>query len=315
MSVPLARRQGRPPEPWEVVLRDSAPATIVGWKALVEGLLTNQCCAFHRNMEISSRYAWIYGQQPVGFKWAAMAALASHHVRLALFPLRLDSDGTGYVDLPRSLARRSLLLTPDVHTIRATNNAIFDDIFWVHVAYSTAEDGIARLRALLSAEPRYAPVLAGFESMDRGRRVLEDRSTSVAARREAEQLVWDGTLQLLEHEQRALVQPNFDHLSCAFARLVSIAATTSFEVRGVRQEVACFTSFYLHSLRQGVPHARQVHAWPRITHFEDRWRWLETSVVPRFRRVEADRSVIGGALRRISAEARVYASIPCVAPG
>jgi hypothetical protein len=253
--APVTRLDGRPPEPWEVALRDGAPATIAGWKALVEGLLTNQCCAFHRNMEISSHYAWMYGQRPVGFKWAAMAALASHHVRLALFPLRVDSDGTGYVDLPRSLARRRLLLTPG------------------------------------------------------------DGSESVAARREAEQLVWDGTLQLLEHEQRALVQPNFDHLSCAFARLVSIAATTSFEVRGVRQEVACFTSFYLHSLRQGVPHARQVHAWPRITHFEDRWRWLETSVVPRFRRVEADRSAIGGALRRIAAEARVYASIPCVPPG
>ena len=265
-------------------------------------------------MEISARYAWMHEQQPAGFKWAAMAAFASHHVRLALFPLRLDTDGTGYVDIPRSLARRRLLLTPDVDTIRATNNAIFDDIFWVHLAYSTAEDGIDRLRDLLPAEPRYAPVLVAFETIDRGRRVLEDPTASAAARREADDLVWDGTVQLLEHEQRALVQPNFDHLSCAFARLVSIAATTSFEVRGVRQEVACFTSFYLHALRQGVPHARQVHAWPRITHFEDRWRWLETSVVPRFRRLDADPRLIRAGLRRISAEARVYASIPCVPP-
>jgi hypothetical protein len=38
------------------------------------------------------------------------------------------------VDLPRSLGRRRVLLE-DVNTIRATNNAIFDDIFWVHLAY------------------------------------------------------------------------------------------------------------------------------------------------------------------------------------
>ena len=54
-------------------------------------------------MEISSRYAWIYNVLPACFKWAAMAAIASHHVRLALFPLRLDADRTGYVDIPHSL--------------------------------------------------------------------------------------------------------------------------------------------------------------------------------------------------------------------
>ena len=71
------------------------------------------------------------------------------------------------------------------------------------------------------------------------------------AREAADDLIWAGTVELLEHEQRALVQPCFDRLSCAFARLVSVGATTSFEVRGVRQEVAYFTSFYVsggHSL-------------------------------------------------------------------
>jgi hypothetical protein len=281
---------------------------------LVEGLLTDQCCAFHRNMEISSRYAWLYELHPARFKWAAMAAFASHHVRLALFPLRLDTDGTGYVDIPRSLGRRRLLLTEDVNTIRATNNAIFDDIFWVHLAYGTAEDGIERLRVLLQAEPHSAPVLAGFEAIDEGRRVLEDATASVEARRAADDLVWEGTVQLLEHEQIALVQPNFDRLSCAFARLVSIASTTSFEARGVKQEVAYFTSFYFYSLTRGVPHALRERTWPRITRFDDRWRWLVTSVVPRFRRLDADKSLLGASLRRISDEARDYASIPCVLP-
>lgn len=35
-----------------------------------------------------------------------------------------------------------VLLTEDVNTIRATNNAIFDDIFWVHLAYLAADGGI-----------------------------------------------------------------------------------------------------------------------------------------------------------------------------
>src|ERR1700755_2598082 len=147
----------------------------------------------------------MYKLQPACFKWAAMAAIASHHVRLALFPLRLDADRTGYVDIPHSLRRPKLLLTQDVNTIRATNNAILHALFWVHFAYVTADDGIGRLRALLQAERHYAPVLAGFEAIDQGRRVLENQMASSEARHRADDLIWEGNVELLAHEQRALV--------------------------------------------------------------------------------------------------------------
>src|SRR5262245_39631533 len=196
------------PPPHELVRAGGEPDTIAGWKQLADGLLTDQSCAFHRNLEISSRYAWMYTFLPAYFKWAGMAAFASHHVRLALFPFRLDTDRTGYVDIPHSLRRRRALLLTDVNTIRMTNNAIFDDIFWAHLAYATDEDGIERLRALMAAEGHYAGALAGFEAIDRGRRVLEDPAASAQARRTAVDLVWEGNVRLLEHEQRALVQPN-----------------------------------------------------------------------------------------------------------
>ena len=281
---------------------------------MADGLLSDRCCAFHRNVEISAHYAWMYKSQPACFKWAAMAAIASHHVRLALFPLRLDADRTGYVDIRHSLARRKLLLTEDVNTIRATNNAIFNDIFWVHLAYVTADDGIERLRALLRAERHYARVLAAFEAIDQGRRVLEDGMASAAARQSADDLIWEGNVKLLEHEQRALVQPNFDRLSCTFARLASIGSATSFEVRGLRREVASFTSFYLYSLTRRIPHALRAHAWPRITRFDDRWSWLVTSVVPHFRRFDAETCLVDASLRHIVNEARDFASTPCVLP-
>ena len=41
--------------------------------------------------------------------------IASHHVRLALFPLRLDADRTGYVNI--GLLRRRMLVVDDVHVI------------------------------------------------------------------------------------------------------------------------------------------------------------------------------------------------------
>jgi hypothetical protein len=302
------------PQPHELVLRNGTPDTIAGWKALADGLLTNQSCVFHRNLEISSRYAWLYKFLPACFKWAGMAAFASHHVRLALFPLRLDTDRTGYVDIPHSLRRRNLLLAEDVNTIRATNNAIFNDIFWVHLAYVTADDGIGRLRALLRAERHYAPVLAGFEAIDQGRRVLEGGTASAKARQRAADLIWEGNVELLGHEQRALVQPSFDRLSSAFAWLVSIGSATSFQMRGVRQQIAYFTSFYLYSLTRGMPPALRASAWPRITRFDDRWRWLAASVVPRFRRLDADTRLVDASLRHILDQARGFALAPCVPP-
>ena len=302
------------PQPHELVARNGTPDTIAGWKALAGGLLTNQSCVFHRNLEISSRYAWIYKFQPAYLKWAGMAAFASHHVRLALFPLRLDRDRTGYVDIPHSLGRRKVLLMTDVNPIRETNNAIFDDIFWVHLAYATADDGIECLRGLLRADGHYAAVLAGFEAIDRGRRVVEDPTAPAEDRRAAEDLIWAGNVQLLEHEQRALVQPNLDGLSCAFARLFSIGSALSFEVRGVREEVSYFTSFYYYALTRGIREVLQAHAWPRITRFDDRWRWIVTCIVPRFRRLDVHPRLVDASLHRVFDEARDFASNPCIVP-
>src|ERR687897_1856156 len=302
------------PKPAEFVLRNGRPDTIAGWKALADGLLTNQSCVFHRNLEISSRYAWMYKLLPAYLKWAGMAAFASYHVRLALYPFRLDTDRSGYVDIPRSVDRHRLFHAEDVNTIRATNNAIFDDIFWVHLAYSSADDGIDCLRSLLGAERHYAALMSGFEAIDRGRRVLESGAASAEARRAAEDLIWEGNVQLLEHEQRVVVQPSFDRLSCAFARLFSMGSTLSFEVHGLRNERSYFTSFYLYSLTRGIPQALRVHAWPRITRFDHRWRWIEASIVPRFRRFDADVRLVDAGLRRIFDDARNYASHACVLP-
>ena len=311
-TVDLIKPEDLIPQPHELVLRNGTPSTIAGWQALADGLLTDQACVFHRNIEISSRYAWIYKFLPTCFKWAGMAAIASHHVRLALFPFRLDTDRTGYADIPHSLRRQRALLMEDVNTIRATNNAIFNDIFWAHLAYSTAEDGIGCLRTLLGAEHHYAPVLAGFEAIDEGRLVLEDETASAKARRAADDLIWEGNVQLLEHEQRALVQPCFDRLSCAYARLFSAGSALTLEVRGVREELSYFSSFYLYSLGTGFPQVLRARAWPRMTRFDDRWRWIVASIVPRFRRFDADMLLVDSNLCRIFDQARDYASNPCV---
>ena len=144
--------------------------------------------------------------------------------------------------------------------------------------------------------------------------MLEDGTATPDARRAAEELVWKGNVLLLEHEQRALVQPNLEGLSCAFARLFSIGSALSFEVRGLHEEVSYFTSFYYYALTEGIREALHMRAWPRITRFEDRWRWIVTCIVPRFRRLDVQTPLVDASLCRVFDEARDYASNPCVLP-
>ena len=299
------------PSPAEVVRRIGPPDTVEGWKALADSLLTEQACVFHRNLEISSGYAWIYLSSPSCLKWAGMAAFASHHARLALYPFRLHTTRSGYSDIPRSLRRRSVLLLGDVNTVRATNNAIFDDVFWVHLVYASTDDGIERLRALLESDRHYGPVLAAFEAIDAGRSALEDPAASATARQDATARIWDGNIQLLEHEQRSVVQPNFDRFSRTFGALFSAGSSLSFEARGVRQELTYFSSFYLYSLGRGLPATLRSRAWPRVTRFDDRWNWIMAAVIPRFRRLDADATSVEASLRRVFDEARHNTSTPC----
>ena len=289
------------------------PGTAAEWRAAADALLSPPCCTFHRNMEISSRYAWLHAQQPMCFKWAGMAAIASHHARLVLFPFRLDADRSGYVDLPRSLSRW-WLLTEDANRMREVNNAIYEDIFWVHLAYLAAPEGVTDLRRLLGPHREHAGLLSAFETIDRGRAVLADGGSAEQARREATDLVWAGNLALLEHEQRAVVQPLFDGLSGTFARLVSMGSTTTFEVRGLRQQLRYFTSFSAYSLTGGLATALRTRTIPRITRFDERWRWLENIVVPRFRRLDADQDLVNRTLGRVIEEAKRYADLPCLVP-
>jgi hypothetical protein len=294
----------------EQIQRQGPPRTIAGWKAVAEELLVDECCAVHRNRQISSCYAWAYMALPTCFKWAGMAAIASHHVRIALLPLHIE---TAYLVSSAHMNRpaRWRVLTEDANTMRATNNAIFADLFWVHLAYVTSEDGIGLLRTLLRNEHHYAPVLAGFEALDQGRRMLEDVTASPAARAEGRELVWRGNLLLLEHEQRFVVQPNFDRLSSRCARVVSIGSATAFETRGPWQAIEYFTSFYFYTLVRANPRGLVGRIRPRITNYDDRWSWLASSVVPRFRRFEEDPHVMRAILRRIVDQDRDHVPSPC----
>ena len=190
----------------------------------------------------------------------------------------------------------------------------WDDIFWVHLAYGSAENGIERLRALLGTDDRYcrpplrlrgdrprAPCSGGRHGVREGS--TDGRRPHLGGQRPAPRA---RTARLGTTPLRSPLM----RVRQAVVRRLG----PELRVRGVRQELSYFSSFYLYSFGRGVPHVLRAQAWPRMTRFDDRWRWIVTSIVPRFRRFDADVRLVDASLRRIFDEAHEYASNPCVLP-
>ena len=234
-----------------------------------------------------------------------MAAIASHHVRLALFRY-------GWTAIARATSTSAEPWSAQGPVDQGREHDPGDEQRHLRrhplgpprlpVRRTTASGGCAPSWA---TSPTTRPSCAGFESIDRGRRVLDDESSSVEARLEAEQLIWEGNVQLLEHEQRALVQPHFDTLSCAFARLVSMGSDHDLRRARGRSELASSPRSTSPRSPRGA-HVPRAARWPRITNYDDRWSWIVRSVVPKFRRLDADMRLVDVSLRRIFADGRTY---------
>ena len=279
------------------------------WIAFTEHALSTRECVFGRNADITATYARLYLRHPALFKWAGMAAYASHHVRLALWPLRLGVDAEGFVEIEKTRTRYRRFHMEDIDLLRRTNAGIFADISWAHWVYDGSESGFARLAGLLEHDVDRQPMLEGFGEIEAGRQLLE--SWDSARRNEAEARIWRGNLSLLRHEQIDMVQPHFEQLSCRFARLFSAASTLHFSGRGPLDSMRLFCSFAGYMLVGGWWRRERPPWIPSITHFPDRWNWIEHCIVPRFQRFEAGGSQIEKDLRAFLEEAdRVRCALP-----
>ena len=130
-----------------------------------------------------------------------------------------------------------------------------------------------------------------------GPRRASRRSTWTAAagktrrhrrRRARTQLIyWDGNIQLLEHEQLTVAQPIFHRLSRTFG--TSVLRRIELELRGagLREELSYLLVPLPVLLRTRASSGAAFACTAAGHRFDDRWSWIVTSVVPRFRRLDA----------------------------
>lgn len=294
--------------PQTVQASQGSASGLVAWREQVEKELPRSGCVFLRNQAITARYASLYLEHPETFKWAGMAAYASHHVRLALWPLRLGAEGSACGYLDEEARRYRVLHADDLEVLRQTNNRIFDDIYWAHRAYGATPEGLERVTTLLAGDPHGQELLDGFRTIERGRLLVEaaKRDGDDEGRRTGEETIWAGNLRLLWQEQAHMVQPQFEQLTSSFAHVFSAASTLHFKGTSPLERARLFCSFGSFMAKRALTRlGRRTDRprVPRITDLADRWEWIEGCIVPAYRRFEAESDFLRSQLEGFVREA------------
>ncbi len=255
------------------------------WQQLAEAKLPPEHEVVARNEAITGTYARWYSAQPL-FKWSGMAAFSSHRVGLALVPYRThladdllgDPDATGDRHPPEFHT-----VLADLHCLRETNNLVFHDIGWAHLAYMSPEGGIAAIEHCLADEPQSRLMLQGFRLIEQGRLLMQGDAQQ---QREGVELVWKGNVLLLKHEQSVIVQSKFDTLDFDCKMFLSCFTLMDFNAVYITTNFRYSSLFYAFMWTRGLPLLLKTRSTPQITNLRHRWFWIEKSLIPLWRRAE-----------------------------
>jgi hypothetical protein len=254
---------------------DSASTVRSNFKRVAQQGLPNVSLVHERNGGITTKYASFFLQQPCLFKWAGLATFASRAVGEALLPYEF---GLVTAETFRPKRKSPGLPTPqalleELELLRITNNKVYDDIAWAHLAYCSG--GLKLVEFALSDLLQTHRLMAqGFQHIDQGRSLLDK---SAKERAEGLKLIWQGNEMLLRHEQTTIVQPEFDRFGPSFDLLLSYATTLAFDkhmfnwVARYRTQFAWF--MYLH----GWLLLFQTRSLPLLKRLDHRLYWVVNS--------------------------------------
>jgi len=172
-------------------------------------------------------------------------------------------------------------LMDDLDVVRYTNNKVYDDIAWVHFAYTTPGGGIALIKNLLQDDAENSLLLEGFMNIERGRLLLE------FDKQQAEQYIWYGNTLLLKHEQVFTVQPMFKKLDFSFRKFLALSTAMDFDGRHLKMDRKTYTSFYMYMWLRGIKLLFKTRSLPSLINFEHRWAWINKRILEIWKKVDA----------------------------
>jgi len=219
------------------------------------------------NLQVTSSYAKMYLTKPALFKWAGMAAFASHEVGRGMQQAWQLGFGTGTEMYNPALTWIGGLITGrggDVGpmmgkllfwALSGGNRLVWADIFWQHVAYRDA--GLRAIQEAQKAGDIPQRVLDAWTTIDSGSRKKETDA------------VWDGNALLLMYEQQEILQ-----------RKIYEAAEVKDLWKAISPDVPSPIPGHTIKFTEYVPNGN-------IRVFADRWKWIFESMLPAWRNLES----------------------------
>jgi hypothetical protein len=187
----------------------------------------------------------MYLRNPAVYKWAGMAALTSAAVGRGMYMihyLKQSRMGLMLGLLGREVANVSAMLG-------AGNLAVFEDIYWQHLAYERA--GIGELERIYRAGALDRRVMQAWQQIEAGRRAGDQA------------LIWQGNRGLLHYEQQQVLQPAvYD---------------------GDRELWKALSGWILSPIPGHVETIEAFAPDANIGIFDDRWAWIEQRMLPRWK--------------------------------
>lgn len=231
-----------------------------------------------RNKAITQRYADLYLLEPKRFKWAGLAAFASREVGARLEQMKEMSDALSnfrsevtkkqcqtFRDIfwemnspfqALYIAAQPWSLADFTALFAAGNQLVYEDVGWMHEAY--LDGGIPRVINLIKGdhfldEPIKTDLINAWNDIDNGD-------------------VWKGSEALLKYEQQRLQSRIYNEKRDQWGRLTQ--------------------AFGLKEPFENTPFLDPTSNPPRdnIAVFEQRWAWLQTNVLPKWKCLDSQGS-------------------------
>lgn len=219
------------------------------------GAATHPANIFELNRRITAAYAEMYLSDPSRFVWAGMAALASCEVGKGMLKAKILRDEAGNPLIAiGALATGAPTGSEVLIALGRGNLGVYADIYWQHIAF--ASGGLAEMRDLNARGELSDGLLNAWVLIDRGK-------------------VWEGNRLLLNYEQQiTLQQAVYDRHKDAFSNMSWLAGfRPSLLSSPIPGHDVSFT--------ECVPGGN-------LGRFEDRWKWIDTSMLPAWRKLVED---------------------------
>jgi hypothetical protein len=213
----------------------------------VPGNQNDRAAVIKRNEFVTAAYADMYLRDPSVYKWAGMAALTSAAVGRGMY--MMEALRQSHLWSMLGLFGREVAATS--YTLGTGNLAVFDDIYWQHMAYDRG--GLAELEPIRRAGKLDPFCYEAWSKIDAGRRAND------------QELIWEGNRDLLYYEQKVTLQPAVYDGSLATWKALS--GWIASPIPGHNETIEAYD-----------PRAN-------IGVFADRWRWIEGRMLPAWKRL------------------------------